>query len=143
MSVAQQQNHGSVARWAVGGVFLEAFANRDYQRMATILDPAVRLRAMLPVGPMARIGAAEVAGTFRSWFGETEEFELVDAAVGEVVGRLHLSWRVRVRAEPLDVGIGWRVIEQHAYIDAGDAIESIDLLSSGFREEWGSDRLGS
>jgi len=143
MSVAQQQHSESVARWAVGGVFLEAFANRDYPRMATILGPAVRLRALLPEGPMAWEGAAEVVGTFRSWFGETEEFELVDAAVGEVVGRLHLSWRVRVRAETPVVGVGWQVIEQHAYIDAGDTIASIDLLSSGFRVEGGSERRGS
>lgn len=142
MSVAQQQNHGSVARWAVGGVFLEAFASRDYGRMNAILDPAVRLQAMLPEGPTVWEGAAEVTGTFRSWFGETEEFELIDAAVGEVIGRLHVSWRVRVRATPPSCD-GWRVIEQHAYIDAGETIESIDLLSSGFRDDWGSNRLGS
>jgi hypothetical protein len=140
MSVAQQQNLGPVARWAVGGVFLEAFASRDYPRMHAILDPAVRLRAMQPGGPKQWEGAAEVTGAFRSWFGKAGEFELIDAAVGEVIGRLHLSWRVRVRSTD---GDGWRVIEQHAYFDAGDTIESIDLLSSGFRDEGASDRLGS
>ncbi len=72
---------------------------------------------------------------FGSWFGNADEFELVDAAVGEVGGRLHLSWRLRVRPAPFDIGDGWHVIEQQAYADAGDVIDRFDLLCSGFRVE--------
>lgn len=124
-----------VARWSVGGVFLEAFATRDYQQMAATLSPEVRLRAMLPPGPMDWEGPATVAEVFGSWFGSAADFELIDAAVGEVGGRLHLSWRVRVRPAPFGIGDGWHVIEQQAYADAGEAITSLDLLSSGFRAE--------
>jgi len=124
-----------VARWSVGGVFLEAFANRDYQQMAATLSPEVRLRAMLPPGPMDWEGPATVAEVFGSWFGSAADFELIDAAVGEVGGRLHLSWRVRVRPAPFGMGDGWHVIEQQAYADAGEAITSLDLLCSGFRAE--------
>lgn len=124
-----------VARWSVGGVFLEAFANRDYQQMAATLSPEVRLRAMLPPGPMDWEGPATVAEVFGSWFGSAADFELIDAAVGEVGGRLHLSWRVRVRPAPFGIGDGWHVIEQQAYADAGEAIASLDLLCSGFRAE--------
>jgi hypothetical protein len=124
-----------VARWSVGGVFLEAFANRDYQQMAATLSPEVRLRAMLPPGPMDWEGPATVAEVFGSWFGSAADFELIDAAVGEVGGRLHLSWRVRVRPAPFGIGDGWHVIEQQAYADAGEAITSLDLLCSGFRAE--------
>ena len=124
-----------VARWSVGGVFLEAFAKRDYQQMAAALSPEVRLRAMLPPGPMDWEGPATVAEVFGSWFGSAADFELVDAAVGEVGGRLHLSWRVRVRPAPFGIGDGWHVIEQQAYADAGEAITSLDLLCSGFRAE--------
>ena len=80
-------------------------------------------------------GAETVSSVFGSWFGDAEDFELVDAAVGEVGGRLHLSWRLRVRPAPFDIGDGWHVIEQQAYADAGDVIDALDLLCSGFHAE--------
>jgi hypothetical protein len=124
-----------VARWAVGGVFLEALSSRDYQLMTTTLAPSVRFRAMLPPGPMDREGPAATADVFSSWFGSAEDFQVVDATVGEVGGRLHLSWRLRVRPAPFGIGAGWHVIEQHAYADAHDTIETLDLLCSGFHPE--------
>jgi hypothetical protein len=133
--MSTSQGTETVARWSVGGVFLEALSGRDYALMATTLAPDVRFRAMLPPGPMDWEGRDEVAGVFSSWFGDAEHFELVDAAVGEVGGRLHLSWRLRVRPAPFGIGEGWHVIEQQAYADAGDAIESLDLLCSGFHPE--------
>jgi len=129
------QDPETVARWSVGGVFLEALSNRRFEHMAATLAPSVRLRAMLPPGPMEWEGADAVVDVLRSWFGSAEEFELVDATVGEVAGRLHLSWRLRVRPAPFDIGEGWHVIEQHAYADATETIDSLDLLCSGFRAE--------
>jgi hypothetical protein len=123
------------ARWSVGGVFLEALATRDYDQMATTLAPGVRFRAMLPSGPRDWIGADEVAGVFTSWFGAAEDFELIDATIGEVGGRLHLSWRLRVRPAPFETGEGWHIIEQQAYADAAETIDSFDLLCSGFRPD--------
>jgi len=125
----------SVARWSIGGAFLEALAERDYPRMAATLGSAVRFRAMLPPGPMAWQGPDDVSRAFSSWFGDAEDFELIDATVGEVGGRLHLSWRLRLRPAPFGIGEGWHVIEQQAYADAGDTIESLDLLCSGFQRD--------
>ena len=135
MSATFERSGESVARWSVGGVFLEALANRDYQRMAATLGPAVKFRAMLPPGPMDWEGPETVSGVFSSWFGDATDFEVVDATVGEVGGRLHLSWRLRVRPAPFGIGDGWHVIEQQAYADAGDTIDSLDLLCSGFHPE--------
>jgi hypothetical protein len=126
------------ARWSVGGVFLEALANRDFARLAGVLSPGARLRGLLPPGPMELDGAEAVVEAISSWFGDAEGFELVDATVGEIGGRLHLSWRLRVRPAPFDIGTGWHVIEQQAYLDAANAtgtIDAIDLLCSGFRPE--------
>ena len=129
------QEPPNMARWSVGGAFLEAFANRDYGQLTTTLAPAVRFRAMLPPCAIDCEGRDAVADTFSDWFGNAEDFEVVDAAVGEVGGRLHLSWRLRVRPAPFGIGDGWHVIEQQVYADTGDTIESLDLLCSGFRPE--------
>ena len=125
----------TVARRSVGDVFVEALARRDFPRMAATFAPGVRLRAMLPPGPMDWEGPDTVSGVFSSWFGEAKDFEVVDAVVGEVGGRLHLSWRLRVRPAPFGIGDGWHVIEQHAYADAAETIDALDLLCSGFHPE--------
>lgn len=125
----------SLARWSVGGIFLEGLAARDFDRLSVILAPGVHLRALLPPGPASWEGAEDVAETFRSWFGGAADFELVDATVGEVGGRLHLSWRLRVRPAPFGIGDGWHIIEQQAYADASEVIDAIDLLCSGFTPE--------
>jgi hypothetical protein len=135
MSVVEEKDTNSVARWSLGGIFLEAFANRDYAGVAATLGPTVRFRAMLPSGPMDSEGPDAVAEAFGAWFGAADDFEVVDAAVGEVGGRLHLSWRLRVRPAPFGIGDGWHVIEQQAYADATDTIDALDLLCSGFHAE--------
>ena len=123
------------ARWSVGGVFLESLADRDYGRMGTILSPGIRFRALLPPGPMHLEGADEVTAAFRSWFGDAEGFEVVDATVAEIGGRLHLSWRIRVRPAPFGIGESWHVIEQQGYADATGSLQTLDLLCSGFHPD--------
>jgi len=135
MSVGGAKDIDTKARWSVGGLFLEALANRDYARMATTLGATVRFRALLPPGLMEWEGPHAVCEAFSSWFGGADEFELVDATVGEVGRRLHLSWRIRVRPAPVGIGGGWHVIEQQGYADAADSIETLDLLCSGFNPE--------
>ena len=135
MSIIQERDPNTVARWSVGGMFLEALANRDYAGMAATLGAGIRFRAMLPPGPMEWEGPAAVTDAFSSWFGAAEQFELVDAAVGEVGGRLHLSWRLRLRPAPFGIGDGWHVIEQQAYADATEDITMLDLLCSGFHPD--------
>lgn len=123
------------ARWSVGGSFLESLAARDYQRMAATLDPTIRFRALLPPGPSHWQGSDAVTGAFRAWFGGAEEFELVEASVGEVGGLLHLAWRIRVRPAPFDIGEGWHLIEQQAYAETTSRIMQLDLLCSGFHPD--------
>jgi SnoaL-like protein len=135
MSDIRTKEASSSARWSVGGIFLEALATRDYERMATTLGPAIRFRALLPPGPTQWEGPERVTDAFRSWFGGADDFELVDATVGEIGGRLYLSWRIRVRPAPFGIGENWHVIEQHGYADATDSIETLDLLCSGFHPD--------
>ena len=94
---------------------------------------------MLPSGLREWAGADAIADRFARWFGDTQDFDLVEATVGEVGGRLHLHWRVRLQAERL--GAGWFIVEQQVYADTdgGGRIARLDLLCTGYRPEGGHD----
>jgi hypothetical protein len=121
------------------GSFLEGLAAQDFARLGGALTAGVRLRALLPGGLWEWTGAEAIAGRFACWFGDTEDFELLEATVGEVGGRLHLHWRLRLRAERL--GAGWFTVEQQVYADTDDSgrIARLDLLCTGYRPEGGHD----
>ncbi len=135
MSVVDEKDAAAAVGWSAGTGFLEGLANRDYGKVAASLASNVRFRALLPPGAQEMTGPQAVADALQSWFGQAEQFELVDASMGEVAGRLHLSWRIRVRPAPFGIGDGWHVIEQQAYADAAESIATLDLLCSGFRAE--------
>ncbi len=128
---APEIDPSTTTRWSVGGLFLEALAQRDYARMSDCFEPEATMRALLPSGPAEFRGAAQIADNFRSWFGDAQEFEVLDGSVGEVGNRLHLAWRLRLRPTPWG-DEHWHVIEQQAYVRAFVRIDGLDLLCSGF-----------
>jgi hypothetical protein len=120
---------------ATAAAFLQGLADQDFAQLGGALAADARLRALLPKGLREWTGAEAVAGQFARWFGDTEDFELVEAALGDVGGRLQLRWRLRLRAERL--GAGWFTVEQQAYGDAGKdgRLARIDLVCTGYRPE--------
>ena len=122
----------ATTRWSVGGLLLEALAARDFAKMANCFEPAATMRALLPPGPTEFHGAQQIVDNLRSWFGDAAEFEVLDGTVGEVGGRLHVAWRLRLRPTPWGDNT-WHVIEQQAYLRADERIDAIDLLCSGFQ----------
>jgi len=134
---ATTHGHGaaSVPQFALAGVFLEGLAAQDFARLRGALAADTHLRALLPAGPKEWTGADVIAAQFARWFGDTADFEAIEAAVGEVGGRLHLHWRLRLRAERL--GAGWFIVEQQAYADTDDRgrFARLDLLCTGYRPE--------
>ena len=136
------RNHSTdavVPAFALAGSFLEGLAAQDFTRLGDALTADARLRALVPKGLREWTGAEAIAGAFARWFGDTEDFELVEATVGEVGGRLHMHWRVRLQAERL--GAGWFTVEQQAYADTDDGgrIARLDLLCTGYRPEGDDD----
>ena len=121
-------------RWSLGGQLLEALAARDFDRMPDCFDPSATMRALLPSGPAEVQGASQIVDRLNSWFGGAEEFEVIDGTVGEVAGRLHVSWRLRLRPTPWGDD-AWHVVEQQTYLRASERIDAIDLLCSGFQPE--------
>jgi hypothetical protein len=136
MTTTREHRTASVApQVTLVGSFLEDLAAQGFARLGDALSAEVRLRALLPGGLREWTGAETIAGVFACWFGDTEDFELVEASVGAVGGRLHLRWRLRLRAERL--GAGWFTVEQQAYADTDESgrITRLDLLCTGYRPE--------
>jgi hypothetical protein len=121
-------------RWSIAGLLLEALAARDFALMSDCFETAATMRALLPRGLAECEGATQIVESLRSWFGAAEEFEVLDGTVGEVGDRLHVAWRLRLRPTPWG-DEAWHVIEQQAYLRAGERIDAIDLLCSGFQPD--------
>lgn len=117
-----------------GGQLLEALAARDFDHLPDCFEADANMRAMLPSGPTEFRGAAQIVENLRIWFGGAHEFEVLDGAVSDVGGRPHVTWRLRMHPTPWGDD-AWHVIEQQAYLQAGERIASIDLLCSGFQPE--------
>lgn len=121
------------APWPVAGLFLDALARRDFAALTSCLRPDVRFRGLIPPGPFEITGAVETASRFEQWFGGEDDFEILDASVGQFGPLLYLRWRVRMSSAG-DPSSG-RLVEQHAFSTAGAHIQSLDLLCSGFHDE--------
>jgi hypothetical protein len=116
----------------LGATLVAALVDRDFDRLAGTLAPDVRMRALIPSGPVELSRAHAAAARFASWFGEAEGLELVRSACDEVSDRLHVSYRLRVKRP----GDPWKVIEQHLFcaLDGG-RITALDLVCSGLRPD--------
>ena len=127
----------AVPQFALAGAFLEGLAAQDFAGLSGALTAGACLRALLPSGLREWTGAEAIARVFDRWFGDTGNFELIEATIGEVGGRLHLHWRLRLRAGRL--GRGWFTVEQQAYADTdeGGRIARLDLLCTGYLPEGG------
>ena len=115
--------------------FLDCLAVQDFEALAANFSDDVRLRALLPGDTKEWEGPERVAATFARWFGNTQEFELVETTVDERGPRVHMAWYARVRAERF--GEGWFRVEQHAYAEADDdsRIRHLWLTCSGYVAE--------
>ena len=116
-------------------VFLDCLAQQDFERLASTFSDDVHLRALLPAELREWEGPDRVTKSFVRWFGNTQEYELVDAGVDVIPPCVHMWWRARLRAERL--GDGWFVVEQQAYADIDDAhrIQRLSLVCSGYKPE--------
>ena len=108
----------------------ELVAARDHDRLGGHLTDDVRLRALIPTGPVEVHGRAEALAAFDEWFGG-HEIELQDAE-GELVGdRLVVHYRLGFAFVE-----GPHVMTQTWVASVGNdgRIFRIDLLCSGFRK---------
>jgi hypothetical protein len=116
----------------LGKGLITALAQRDFPALAETLTPDVRMRALIPPGPVEVSGAEAAAAKFSSWFADAEEFELIRSDSDTVADRLHVFYRLRVKKP----GDHRKVVEQHLLCALDDErITALDLVCSGFRPE--------
>ena len=112
--------------------FAGALVAGDFDCLTAMLAADVRMRALLPPGPVELCGATDAGAKFASWFGGAKSLELVRAGSDEVGDRLHVFYRLRVSRSDDSSSI----VEQHLFcaLDEG-RITALDLVCSGFRPE--------
>jgi SnoaL-like domain len=131
-SLAEQPSTDEAVKFAVAGRFIDGLAARDFEAVVSSLTDDVAFRALLPGRVLDLDGRAAVRFTFDKWFGAAERWEMVEAVIGEIGGRIHLRWRLRL-TNP-DVGPGMFLVEQQVYADTGPdgRLRHVALLCSGY-----------
>ena len=76
-----------------------AVVGRDSGQLAAAVTDTVRLRALLPGGPIQAIGRDAVVGCFNGWFGDMDTVDLVESA-GQAVADRRRSCRSRSVCRP-------------------------------------------
>ena len=116
--------------FAVGQSFLESLAAQDFERLEALFAPQGRFRALVPSTVREGQTAREATNWLRRWFGEADEFQVMQSTANQVFDRLYLHYCLRLH----DTANGWRVIEQQVYCDVqAGHITDMWLLCSGFR----------
>jgi hypothetical protein len=107
-----------------------AVADRDSSRLAAAVTDNVRLRALLPGGPIEEHGRDAVVARFGGWFAGLDAVGLVESAGQAVADRLLIHYRLDLAHR----GTRWACTQTSiCKIDDG-RLATIDLLCSGFRE---------
>ena len=90
----------------------------------------MRLRALLPGGPVESHGRKDVTARFCGWFADFDTVKVVESGAEAVVDRMLIHYRLQVGRAT----IRW-VCTQTAVCKVVDGrLAVIDLLCSGFRE---------
>ncbi len=118
---------------AAAALIIDGLAARDFDSVVAAMTDDVRFRALLPSRMLDLDDRDAVRAVFDVWFGDAERWDLVEAVVGEVGGRVHLRWRVNL-TKP-GIGPGNLLVEQQVYADLGPdgRLCDVALMCTGFR----------
>ena len=108
----------------------KAVADRDSVQLAAAVTDAVRLRALLPGGPIEEHGRDAVVARFGGWFADMDTVELVESA-GEVMADRFL---IHYRLDLAQRDTHWACTHTSVCKIIDGRLATIDLLCSGFRE---------
>lgn len=118
----------------VGERLIDALGDGDFAAVAGCLDASVRMRALVPSGPVEATGPEAATGLLRRWFGDADRRVVLARVVEPLAGRTRLGWRMRVREDGV-----WLLVDQRGYADVAEGrVVRLDLVCSGFHPEPGS-----
>jgi hypothetical protein len=107
-----------------------AVADRDGGQLAAAVTDTVRLRALLPGGPIEEHGRDAVVARFGGWFGDMDAVDLVESAGQSIADRLLIHYRLDLAQR----GTRWACTQTSICKLDNGRLATIDLLCSGFRE---------
>jgi cytochrome P450 len=107
-----------------------AVADRNSARLAAAVTDTVRLRAMLPGGPIEEHGRDAVVARFGRWFADMDTVDLVESGGEAVSDRLLIHYRLDLAQR----GTRWACTQTSVCKISDGRLATIDLLCSGFRE---------
>jgi SnoaL-like domain len=107
-----------------------AVAGRDSARLAAAVTDTVRLRALLPGGPIEEHGRDAVVARFGRWFADMDTVGLVESAGEAIADRLLIHYRLDLAQR----GTRWACTQTSICKIVDGRLATIDLLCSGFRE---------
>jgi hypothetical protein len=105
-----------------------AVADRDSTALAAAVTDTVRLRALLPGGPIQALGRDPVVACFGGWFDDMDTVELVESAGEVVADRLLIHYRLNLAQG----GNRWTLTQTSVCKTSNGQLATIDLLCSGF-----------
>ena len=107
-----------------------AVAGRDGVQLAAALADTVRLRALLPGGPIEEHGRDAVVARFGRWFADMDAVDLVESAGEAIADRLLIHYRLDLTQRSTH----WACTQTSICKIVDGRLATIDLLCSGFRE---------
>jgi hypothetical protein len=107
-----------------------AVAGRDSGQLAAAVTGTVRLRALLPGGPIEEHGRDAVVARFGRWFAGMDTVHLVESAGEAVADRLLIHYRLDLAKRDTR----WACTQTSVCKIIDGRLATIDLLCSGFRE---------
>jgi hypothetical protein len=120
-----------VAQSRLGAAFAEAFAAKDFERVAALLHPEVDFRGLTPRRTWEATGAREVVDdVLRVWLEESDVVEeVLDVQTGTVADTERVGYRLRGHNPD-----GPFIVEQQAYLrERDERIGWMRVVCSGFR----------
>src|SRR5215471_4770857 len=98
--------------------------------IAEAVTDTVRLRALLPGGPIEEHGREAVVARFGGWFAEMDTVQLVESAGEAMADRFLIHYRLALAQRTTR----WACTQTSVCKIIDGRLATIDLLCSGFRE---------